>query len=99
MYCTYDLCKSVKSFSQKTILQVENLKKIGFLGKTFFECTFTTVICTFLKSVWKDGFFDISFDLIKEKKFPSHSRVSVYFLWTKKSKWKQPLNISENSFL
>ena len=26
------------------------------------------------------------FDLIKEKNFSSHSRVSVYFLWTKKPK-------------
>jgi hypothetical protein len=30
-----------KSFSQKTILPIENLpKKIGFLGKNFFGCTF-----------------------------------------------------------
>ncbi len=56
------------------------------MGKTFFGCLFTKVICTFLKSVWKDGFFDTPFDLIKEKKFSSHSRVSVFFLWTKKSK-------------
>jgi hypothetical protein len=47
---------------------------------------FTKVIYTFLKSVWKDGFFDTPFDLIKEKKISSHSRVSVYFLWTKKPK-------------
>jgi hypothetical protein len=26
-------------------------KNIGFLGKTFFGCTFTKVICTFWKSV------------------------------------------------
>jgi hypothetical protein len=41
---------------------------------------------TFLKSVRKDGFFDTPFDLIKEKKFSSHIRVSVYFLLTKKPK-------------
>ncbi len=41
---------------------------------------------TYVKSVRKDGFFDTPFKLIKEKKFSSHSRVSVYFLWTKKPK-------------
>ncbi len=54
----------------------------GFLGALF-----TEVICTFLKSVWKDGFFDTPFDLIKEKKFSCDSWVSVYFLWTKKHKY------------
>jgi hypothetical protein len=29
---------------------------------------FTKVICTFLKSLRKDGFFDAPFDLFKEKK-------------------------------
>ncbi len=38
------------------------------------------------KSVWKDGFFDTPLDLTKEKKFSSHSRANVNFLWTKKSK-------------
>jgi hypothetical protein len=33
---------------------------------TLFGCTFAKVICTFLKSVRKDGFFDTPFDLIKE---------------------------------
>ncbi len=46
-------------------MDIENLKSVykkpffeilsGFL-KTFFGCTFTKVICTFLKSVWKNGF-------------------------------------------
>ncbi len=43
-------------------------KKIGFLGKTFFEISM------------KRRIFDTPFDLIKEKKFSSHIRVSVYFL-------------------
>jgi hypothetical protein len=85
------LVKSVrkKSLSQKTILPIENLlsPKISvFWVKLFLAALFTKVICTFLKSVWKDGFFDTLFDLIKEKKFSSHSRVSVYFLWTKQPK-------------
>jgi hypothetical protein len=62
------------------------LKKSVFRAKLFLGEHFTKVICTFLKSVWKDGFFDIPFDLIKEKQFSSHNRVSVDFWWTKKSK-------------
>jgi hypothetical protein len=51
------------------------------MGKTFFEGTFYFKgICTFLKSIRKYRFFYIPFDLIKEKKFSSNSRVSVYFL-------------------
>ncbi len=46
-----------------------------------------------MKSVWKEGFFDTLL-----KKFSFHSRVNVYFLWAKKSKWKLPLNISDNGF-
>ncbi len=37
-----------KSFAQKTDF---------FLAKTFLGALFTKVICTFLKSVRKDGFF------------------------------------------
>ncbi len=55
--------------------------KIGFLGKTFLDELFTKVIFTLLKSVWKDGFFETPFDLIEEKKFSSHIRVSVYVLF------------------
>jgi hypothetical protein len=44
-------------------------RQIGFLGKTFFGCTFTKIKCTFLKSVEKDGYFDTPFNLFKEKKF------------------------------
>ncbi len=50
-----------KSFAQKT----------AFLGlfwqKLFLVALFTNVICTFLKSVRKDRFFDALFDLFKEK--------------------------------
>ncbi len=66
-----------KSFSQKNQF---------FWAKLFLGALFTKVMCTFLKSVWKNGFFDTPFDLIKEKKFSPHSRVSVYFLWSKKPK-------------
>ncbi len=74
-------------------------KKSVFWAKLFWGALFTKIICTFLKSALEDGFFDASFDLIKEKKFSSHSKVSVYFYELKSPKWKQPLNISENGFL
>ncbi len=61
-------------------------KKSVFWAKLFLGALFTKVICTFFKSVWKDGFFDTTFDLIKEKKLSSFSRVSVYLLWNKKPK-------------
>ncbi len=44
----------------------------------------------------KRRIFDAPLDLIKEKKFSSLSRVSVYFLWSLGR--KQPLNITENDF-
>jgi hypothetical protein len=48
----------------------------------------------------KDGFFDIQFNLIKEKKFSTHNKGSVCTFYELRSpKWKQPLNISENSVL
>ncbi len=66
--------------------------------KLFFGALFTKVICTFLKSVWKDGFFYTPFDIIKEKKFSSHIRVSVYFLGTKKSKMEATTQYFEKRF-
>ncbi len=54
--------------------------KSVFWAKLILGALFTKVICTFLKSVWKDGFFDTPFDLIKEKKFSSQTVVgSVWF--------------------
>jgi hypothetical protein len=47
---------------------------------------FTKVICTFLKSVQKDGFFDAPFDLFKEKKFSSLRRDNELFWELKKVK-------------
>jgi hypothetical protein len=55
-----------KSFAQKT----DFLKQIlVFWIKLFFGALFTNVICTFLKPVRKDGFFDAPFDLFKKKSF------------------------------
>jgi hypothetical protein len=51
-----------------------SMGKMVFLAKTFFGALFTNVICTFLKSVRKDGFFDAPFDLFKEQKFSSLRR-------------------------
>ncbi len=73
-------------FAKKLFYQLKVLKQSVFWATLFLGAIFTKVICTFLKSVWKDGFFDTPFDLIKEQKFSPHNRVSVYFLWTKKSK-------------
>jgi hypothetical protein len=64
-------------------------KKNNFLGlkivfwlkllKLFLGPLFTNVICTFLRSVRKDGFFDAPFDLFKEKKFSSLRRDNELF--------------------
>jgi hypothetical protein len=53
--------------------------KIVFWLKLFLGALFTKVICTFLKSVRKAGFFDAPFDLFKEKKFSSLRRDSELF--------------------
>ena len=61
---------------------------------------FTKVICTFLKSVRKAGFFDAPFYLFKEKKFSSLRRDNELFKRAEKGqKWKKPLKISKNGFL
>jgi hypothetical protein len=52
---------------------------IAFWLKLFLGALFTKVICTFLKSVRKDGFFDAPFDLFKEKKFTSLRRDNELF--------------------
>jgi hypothetical protein len=60
-----------KNVAQKTDffgLRQISIDKIVFLAKTFLGALFTKVICTFLKSVRTDGFFDAPFDLFKEKK-------------------------------
>ena len=62
--------------------QIFNWKN-SFLAKTFFGCK---VICTFLKSVRKDGFFDAPFDLFKEKKFSSLRRNNELFWEPRKVK-------------
>jgi hypothetical protein len=62
-----------KSFGQKTVLPIENLsyvlKKSVFWLKLFLGALFTKVICTFLKSVQKDGFFDAHSTYSKKKNF------------------------------
>jgi hypothetical protein len=63
-----------KSFAQKT----EFFDKIVFWLKHFLGALFK-VICTFLKSVRKDGCFDARFDLFKEKKFSSLRRDNRLF--------------------
>jgi hypothetical protein len=51
-----------------------SIGNIVFWLKLFLDALFTKVICTFLKSVRKDKFFDAPFDLFKEKKFSSLRR-------------------------
>ncbi len=61
------------SFAQKYDflgLSKFSIGKIVFVDKIFFGCTFYhKVVCTFLKSIQKDGFFDAPFDLFKQKSF------------------------------
>jgi hypothetical protein len=71
---------------KKMVCQVKN----RFLGKTFLGAPFTKVNCTFLKSVQKEGFFDIPCNLLKEKKIHLIEE-AVYEL--KSPKCRQPLNI------
>jgi hypothetical protein len=59
----------VKSAPKKSFAQKFSIGKIVFWLKLFLGALFTKVICTFLKSVRKDGFFDALFDLFKEKFF------------------------------
>jgi hypothetical protein len=66
-----------KVLPKKPIFLGLSVGKIVFWLKLFLGELFTGVICIFLKSLRKDRFFDTTFDLIKEKKFSSHSRVSV----------------------
>jgi hypothetical protein len=58
-----------KSFAQKTdffrTLGKFSIDKIVFWLKLFLGALFTKVICTFLKSVRKDGFFDAPFGPFK----------------------------------
>jgi hypothetical protein len=49
------------------------------LVKLFLGALFAKVICTFLKSVQKDGFFDGPFDLFQEKKFSRLRRDNELF--------------------
>jgi hypothetical protein len=46
-----------------------SMGKIVFWLKLYLGALFSKVICTILKSVRKDGFFDAPFDIFKEKKF------------------------------
>ncbi len=64
-----------KSFAPKTdVFRTLNFSKFSIAKivswlKLFLGALFAKVICTFLKSVRKDGFFDAPFDLFKEKSF------------------------------
>jgi hypothetical protein len=63
----------------KGLLSKFSIAKIVFWLKLFLGALFTEVICTFLKSVRKDGFFYAPFDLFKEKKFSSLRRDNELF--------------------
>ncbi len=67
------------------------------------ECVwafFTKIKFTFLKSVWKDSFFDIPFVVLKKKLFHLLEGAWIRYFWELNGqKWKKPLNISKNSFL
>jgi hypothetical protein len=91
-----------KIFAQKTdfVRTWANFQLVNsFLAKLFLGALFTKVICTFLKSVQKDGIFDAPFNLFKEKKFSSLRRDNELFGELKRSKMEEPLKISKNGFL
>ncbi len=76
-----------------------SIGKIVFWLKFFWVALFTKVICTFLKSVWKHGFFDTPFDLFKEKKFSSLRRDNAPFCWElKRSKMEETAQYFEKRF-
>ncbi len=79
-----------KSFAQKMIFWgLFSIGKIVFWLKLFLGALFTRVICTFLKSVRKDRFFDDPFDLFKEKKCSSLRRDNELFWELKRSKMEE----------
>jgi hypothetical protein len=89
-----------KVLAKKLFNQLISPTKIGFLGKTFFGCTFYEGHrYIFEISMKKDRFFDTPFDLIKEKSFHLIVGSVCTFCELKSPKWKQPFNISENGFL
>jgi hypothetical protein len=65
----------------------------------FLGALFTKVICTFLKSVRKDEFFDVPFDLFKEKSFHLLEGTMNLFEEIKRSKMEETAQYFENSFL
>jgi hypothetical protein len=75
-----------------------SIGKIVFLAKTFLGALFTKVICTFLKSVRKDKFFDAPFDLFKEKKFSSLNETMNLFEELKRSKMEKNAQYFEKQF-
>ncbi len=84
------------SFAQKPIildLGKCSIGKIVFWLKLFFGELFTRVICTFVRSVRKDGFLDAPFDLYKEKKFSSLRRDNE-LLW--ELKWSKMEETAQN---
>ncbi len=69
------------------------------LVKLFLGALFTKVICSFFKSVRKDGFFHAPFDLFKEKKFHLLEGTMNFSENWKGQKWKKPHKILNNGFL
>jgi len=68
-----------------------SIDKIVFWLKHFLGALFIKVVCTFLKSVRKDGFFYARFDVFKEKKFSSLRRDNELFwslMWIRDPGWK-----------
>jgi hypothetical protein len=86
-----------KSFVQKPIflglMQIFNWK-IVFWRKTFF------CVCTFLKSVKKDGYFDSPAHSTYSKENSFHLKEDTMNLFRnlKGQKWKKLLNISKKGF-
>jgi len=69
-----------KSFNQQIVSPIKKLA-----GQNFFGALFNKVRCTFLKSVWKDDFFDTPSDLYKGKKFCILIEESMFTFYELKS--------------
>ena len=87
-----------KVLPKKPIFLGLSIGKIVFWQKLLLGALFTKVICTFLKSVRKDGFFDAPFDLFKEKKFSSLRRDNDPFWELMRSKMEETAQYFEKRF-
>jgi hypothetical protein len=90
----------VKSAPKKVLPKnlIFSIAKIVFWLILFLGALFAKVICTFLKSVRKDGFLDAPFDLFKEKSFHLLEGTMNFFESCKRSKMEETAQKFEKRF-